>query len=283
MYFKITNKDENHNGFQYVNGLNILKDEFIDDPNQSCCKGGLYFTDAANIFKFTNYGIYLREILLPSDNPDFKMVKDKTGYKWRANMIILDKRYDLFNVDTFKYLEEKRANVHAKNDHALRLSARYGHLDVVKYLVEKGANVHAVNDYALRLSADNGHLDVVKYLVEKGANVHADNDFALGSSAHNGHLDVVKYLIEKGADIHAGNDCALGSSAHNGHLDVVKYLVENGADVHADNNYALRYSASNGHLDVVKYLVEKGVDVHERMIMHLNGVHTMVTPMFMSF
>lgn len=44
MYFKITTKEENHYGFQYVNGLNILKEPFNDNPNESCCAGGLYFT-----------------------------------------------------------------------------------------------------------------------------------------------------------------------------------------------------------------------------------------------
>ena len=32
------------------------------------------------------------------------MIKDND--KWRANMIILGKRYDLYNLDTFKYLIE---------------------------------------------------------------------------------------------------------------------------------------------------------------------------------
>ena len=199
MYFKITNEKENHNDFQYVDGLNVLKEEFNDDPNQSCCKGGLYFTDATNIFKFLNYGIYLREITLPVDNPDFKMIKDKSGDKWRANMIILGKRYDLFTIDTFEYLISCGANIHADDDYAFKYSAKFGHLDVVKYLVEKGSNVHACNDFALRLSADNGHLDVVKYLIEKGANIHAGNDYALRYSAENGHLEIIKYLIKKGA------------------------------------------------------------------------------------
>ena len=56
MYFKITNAEENHHGFQYADGLNILIEKFNDDPNQSCCAGGFYFTDAANIFKFLSYG-----------------------------------------------------------------------------------------------------------------------------------------------------------------------------------------------------------------------------------
>src|SRR5438874_310821 len=85
MYYKITNEKENHNGFQYVNGLNILKDKFNANPNESCCAGGLYFTDAANIPKFLKYGNYLREVELPTTNPDFCMVKDPDGDKWRAN------------------------------------------------------------------------------------------------------------------------------------------------------------------------------------------------------
>ena len=142
-------------------------------------------------------GIYLREILLPTDNPDFKMVKDKTGAKWRANMIILNKRYDLFNVDTFKYLIEKGADIHANNNFALKWSAENGHLDIVKYLVEKGANVHANNDFALKYSARYGHLDVVKFLVEKGADVHAENDYALIWSTLCGHKDVYEFLKSK--------------------------------------------------------------------------------------
>ncbi len=127
MYFKITNAEENHHGFQYVDGLNVLIDKFNDDPNASCCSGGFYFTDAANIFKFLNYGVYLREIELPIDNPDYKMIKDKDNDKWRTNMIILGKRYDLSKVETFKYLIESGAVVHAKDDYALRSSAEKGH------------------------------------------------------------------------------------------------------------------------------------------------------------
>ena len=224
MYFKITNKDENHHGFQYVDGLNVLKEEFNNDPNKSCCAGGLYFTDAANIFKFLNYGVYLREIILPTNNPDFKIVSDKKGDKWRANMIVLGKRYELDNVDIFEYLIEKGANVHADDDFALGWSAENGHLDVVKYLIENGANVYAGYDYALRCSAYNGHLDVVKYLIEKGADVHANNDYALRQSAKYGYLDVVKFLVENGAHIHANNDYALHKSAKYDHCDVHEFL-----------------------------------------------------------
>ena len=145
-YVKITNAKENHNGFQYVDGLNILQEKFNDDPNQSCCKGGFYITDVTHIFEFLDYGIYLREITLPEDDINFKIIKDPNGNKWRTNMIILGKRVDLFNVDTFKYLIEHGADIHIQNDYVLRYSARRGYFDIVKFLVEAGANIHVDKD-----------------------------------------------------------------------------------------------------------------------------------------
>ena len=224
-YYKITNAAENHYGFQYKDGLNILEEKFNDDPEAHCCAGGLYFTDAKNIFEFLNYGIYLREITLPVENPDFEMVVDEN--KYRANMIILGKRYELANVETIKMLIEAGAN----RDCALRYIAEKGHLEVVKYLIEKGADVHTKNDSALRTSAEKGHLEVVKYLIEKGADIHAVNDSALHFSVLYGHLEVVKYLIEAGADVHANHDLALRWSANSEHLEIVKYLIEKGANI----------------------------------------------------
>ena len=269
MYFKVTNKDENHNGFQYIDGLNVIKDKFNDNPGHSCCAGGLYFTDIINIFKFLNYGIYLREVTLPvsqgkqstgccvswpvslekqstgcytswpvslekqstgcytswpTSNTDFKMIKDKSDDKWRANMIILGKRYELFNVDTFKYLIKKGADIHADNDFALSCCAKNNYLDLVELLVEYGANVNADNDYALRLGAENGNLDIVKFLVENGANIHANDDDALISCVCNGYLDVVEYLVEKGADIHARDDSVIRLSMYYGHSKIHEFL-----------------------------------------------------------
>jgi ankyrin repeat protein len=45
--------------------------------------------------------------------------------------------------------------------------------------VEQGADIHAKDDEALRCSAENRRLEVVKYLVEQGANIHDNDDFAL--------------------------------------------------------------------------------------------------------
>ena len=224
MYFKVTNKDENHYGFQYIEGLNVIKDKFDDNPEHSCCAGGLYFTNIVNIFKFLNYGIYLREVTLPTSNTEFKMIKDKSDDKWRANMITLGKRYDLFNVETFKYLIKKGADIHADNDFALGWCAKNNYLDLVKLLVEYGANINADNDYSLRLGAENGNLDIVKFLVESGANIHANDDDALISCVCNGYLNVVEYLVACGADIHARDDSVIRLSMYYGHTKIYELL-----------------------------------------------------------
>ena len=73
-------------------------------------------------------------------------------------------------------------------------AADSGDLARVKLLVEAGADIHAKDDRALRLASNYGHLEVVKYLVGCGANIHAWDDGALRGASRNGHLEVVEYL-----------------------------------------------------------------------------------------
>jgi len=185
VYFKITNETENHNGFQYEDGLNILDKKFDENPDNHCSVGGLYFATIDHIHEFFHYGIYLRVIELPLGDSDFKMVKDEN--KFRANKIILKDKYLLSDIETHKKFN---FNINA----SLCRASENGHLEVVKLLVEKGADIHADNDYSLKWASGNGHLEVVKLLVEKGANIHANNDCAFQLASIYGHLEVVKFL-----------------------------------------------------------------------------------------
>lgn len=49
------------------------------------------------------------------------------------------------------------------NDKLIK-AAKNGDLNQVKTLVSQGADIHARDDYALRWSAYNGHLEVVEFL-----------------------------------------------------------------------------------------------------------------------
>jgi hypothetical protein len=106
-YYKITNKRENHRDFQYKDGLNIDIIPFNDNPNESCVPGGLYFTSLEHIIEFFNYGRWIREVKIPKDA---KVIKDPDGNKWRADKIILGRKYsfeeyfeELWNPDKFNW------------------------------------------------------------------------------------------------------------------------------------------------------------------------------------
>jgi hypothetical protein len=100
-YFKIFNEEDNHNAFQYKDGLNIDSIPFNDDPNKSCVEGGFYFSDAEHICEFISYGNYIREVTIPADA---KMVKDPDGNKWRADKLFLNERKDLRKLETWEWM-----------------------------------------------------------------------------------------------------------------------------------------------------------------------------------
>jgi len=115
-YYKVTTKTENHHGFQYKDGVNVLKQKFNSNPKASCVRGGFYFTDKKNILHFLGYGYWVREILIPT-NAQVILCPDKN--KWRTDKIILEKKYiipkfldyyfdHLFDKKSFDYKNNSR-------------------------------------------------------------------------------------------------------------------------------------------------------------------------------
>uniref|UniRef100_A0A6C0ADA2 DUF4116 domain-containing protein n=1 Tax=viral metagenome TaxID=1070528 RepID=A0A6C0ADA2_9ZZZZ len=113
IFCKVTNKNENHYGFQYKDGLNTetLK------PNSR--KGGLYFTDCHNISEYSNFGIFIRKICIPDESVIFI-----DGDKYVTDKMILGKKTlfedsDIWNdvelcklaiekdADNFKYIKNQ--------------------------------------------------------------------------------------------------------------------------------------------------------------------------------
>ena len=247
-YYKIFNEKENHNGFQYKEGLNILEEEW--NPSGSCTSGGFYIAKE-DIFAFLDYGPWIRKITLPKDARVYK--NPGSPKKYKADKIILGRKFKI-TLNIIKKLISKGVNIHAGSSYALHWASKNGHLEIVKLLLSKGADVHAGNNCALRCASENGHLEIVKLLLSKGADVHAAYNYALGWASFNGHLEIVKLLISKGADVHADDNAALKWTSKNGHLESVKLLISKGADVHAGNNRALRGASKNGYLEIVKFL-----------------------------
>ncbi|AVL94325.1 putative ankyrin repeat protein [Megavirus vitis] len=261
LFLKVTNKEECHNKYPYKDGLNKLEDKFNDNPKDSCVPGRLYFCKPEHIHYYFGYGIYLREIYLPIDNPDFKMVKDPEGNKYGANMIILAKRRSLADPETWEFMIGQGLDLCAYNGLAAKNAIKHGYFPIIKKILKDKYNINVYKNIfseQLKNAVLNGDLDKVKELVENGADITTDKNFAIKNAASNGFLNMVMYLVKNGANIHADNDYAVRHALANEHLDVAKYLVSVGANIHAVNNYALRWASYRGLSKIVQYIVENG-------------------------
>lgn len=242
LYYKITNKNENHYGFQYIDGLNILKDEF-NDWSQSCNFKGLYFTNVKNIFKFLDYGCYVREVKLPIDNPNFKMVK-VGSIKWRANMIILGNKYNLNDHNTFDMLIKNGAQF---INNALEYASINGYIEIIKLLVVKyGVKI---NSLVLNFATKNGNFEVVKFLIQNGAQI---DNLTLRYALDFCNLEIIKFLIENGAQID-NNHLMIALNKNN--LEIIKLLIQYRAKI--DENYlTLLITFNNIDPDIIEYILK---------------------------
>ena len=92
-----------------------------------------------------------------------------------------------------QFVEEETHYPYIK-ENLLWICAENGKTEFVKYLLNAGADVHARDDYALRWASNNGHTEVVKVLLDAGADVHAYHDGALLWASEEGHIETVKVL-----------------------------------------------------------------------------------------
>lgn len=259
MFFKITNWYENHNGFQYQDGLNVLIGPFNDDPSISCCEGGLYFTDSSNILDFLGYGCFIREVFLPWNDPDFKMVKDNN--KWRANKIILGKKYDLWEIETLELLKNEGVDIYVKKYEQL-LNSIYDEGDylVIKFLIDNDVKKVTYKNFSYKACVENDY-EIMKYLIEKNINLNKwkDHRNPLYNAIIHNNYKIVKLLVKNNADINIYNEInPLYNAAKYGRFKVVKFLIKNGAKIHyyKDNINPLYNAMIYGHYEIVKYLVK---------------------------
>lgn len=111
-YYRFTNEDECHNGFQYKTGLNIDFRPF--DPAQ-VCRGGLFFFEHDQLFSIPAHInpfsggplVWVREVTLPADaqvvRMHGKMKADKfvLGERRRITLQWLCEEFSLSEIEPF--------------------------------------------------------------------------------------------------------------------------------------------------------------------------------------
>lgn len=110
-FYKLTNKDEFHNGFQIKSGLNVDTIQF--DPSGECKPGGIYFTDLENITKWIHYSNkimnWFREVII-LDNSQIYVRKSK----YKADFLYLRNRKEIWTDENFCKLIIKNDGMYLK-------------------------------------------------------------------------------------------------------------------------------------------------------------------------
>ena len=207
LYFKFTNKNEFHRGFQYKDGFNI--DTKIFKPsNTSCSGGGLYFCDIDHLWKFYNFGINIRPILIPKDIPFIReqFGGDASYIKYKARIIYCLPYFRLGTTLSMKL-------VHNTNDKNIKCFENYLWLnnsidELQKYINNTNNTTLKYKTYARfkillikfnNILNDNNNIDIKEFYDLCDIIEHKTNDFPhfdniLEEFLYNNDNSIIKFL-----------------------------------------------------------------------------------------
>ncbi|ALR84429.1 ankyrin repeat-containing protein, partial [Niemeyer virus] len=116
-----------------------IEEDVIIESNQI-----FYFTRIDNVFDFLKYGVYLREITLPTNNTNFELYVEND--KLSANMVNFDVKHKLSDPETFDYLVKKGADIKSHLVNILLWASSHGFLNIIKYVHTYGTDLRTKND-----------------------------------------------------------------------------------------------------------------------------------------
>jgi hypothetical protein len=244
-YYIITNATETCDQFVYQTGLNILTHTLIEENSFN---NDMYFTTANHIHKCYHMGIYIREVILPIWEPNFRLKVNAIGSKWQANMIILGERYSLFEPKTYEKLGlDMRHNTHLL-DHA----SAHGLVFYLDWCIQNSLYEYSIN--AFDRAAVNGHLNVIEWWIQQAKNKQLRlkySHLAMDGASANGHIHILEYIKNIGIKRKYTID-ALDIAAANGHDHVIYWWLTSGIPTIC--NQAHHLAAVNGHLSTLQLL-----------------------------
>jgi len=283
MFYKITNQDEIHNGYQYQSGLNVLDKRF--EPRGSCVSGGLYYTDLNNLHDFYCYGCWIREISIPGGT---RMVQDPDGNKWRADRIILGRRYKLHSIKSFNYFGLK-----ANEDYILG-TCRYGSPSLLDHIQNQCLHFKYISfemDYINEATCYN-RIDILRWFYDEFRHSFLDmlrDDFpklisvSLGS-VNEETIEWLMFIAKKNQICVNPNNvieqCSRDESisynmtflsrtgffcytllkiaSHQRKIEFLKWLKNSGIPFKCDPKF-IDYASSRGHVDVLQWWKDSGL------------------------
>lgn len=183
------------------------------------------------------------------------------------------------NINKVKECIQKGADIHYKNDHALRSAFYNGHMDIFKYLLSKNADINANNNEIMNMASNRyGDIETFEYLIENGMNVDKN---ALLNAIRNGDMKMIKYLVEEYKHLNVyGNSILLEiignpreydiKPLNNNNKEMVEFLFKNIINIESEKALYLltNFIFQNSYydvLDIIKNIVNKNVKCIENI------------------
>jgi hypothetical protein len=283
MFCKITNENENHNGFQYVDGLNILDKPFQDQECGSCVPGGLYYTDKANLHYFYEYGVWIRIVSTPEDA---KVVEDPIsfgGRKWRTDKIILHDKYPLYDLGTIKkfnlkitkeYIKEvsklgkmdilewwiNSDSIEHEDDTSFQIKSMvsasiYGKINVLEFWKNSWYPLHN-SDEMVDYASMYGQIEVLDWL--KNLDIpYFSITYSENAIDYTKHVNVLDWWLKSNLPLKYSNR-ALQLASEHGKINVLEWWVKSGLPLKY-NECALVDASKNGHVDVLQWWIDSNL------------------------
>jgi hypothetical protein len=203
---KLTNAEENHNGFQFVTGIN--KDTSTFDSTKICGPTGIYFTTLDKIPNWLEYGDktmkYCRKVSLPDDCKVTIVDRDTI----KTNIIDLGERKKIKDLEIWKNDDFGAEAIFAK----MRFSnMMLPNMRLGKYIQNSSENA--------KMIAVKKYPSIIEIFLELGINI--SEEIQMAAVEKEGIL--IKHLLK--IDLPVSKKVKLEAVRQNGMA--IKYLVKN--------------------------------------------------------
>jgi hypothetical protein len=251
MFCKITNENENHYGFQYVDGLNILDKPFQEKG--SCVPGGLYYTDEDNLHYFYEYGVWIRIVSIPEDA---KVVEDRdyiTGRKWRTDKIIFHDKYPLYSLETVKKFNLKI------NKEYIKEVSRLGKVDILEWWVNSDNYDQELIHISILYASFNGKINVLDFWKNSGhlSKFNYSIEYINMASSYN-QIEVLNWWKNSGLPIiYSYHAMDYASSGNN--INILDWWLNSGLELKYRD--ALNWASVCGNINILDWWLNSGLEL----------------------
>lgn len=272
-FFKVTNKEECHHGFQYRDGLNI--DTVPFRSTGSCVAGGLYFTDSESIASFYDCGVWVREVHLPRGHQKFQVDKDPAERcsKWRASCIILGRRVSIFDavgcrsigapimsmdqasrrgsVAILEWWKSSKLQVEY-TESAMTWATMFAHLTVLNWWKNSGLKLKYNND-AIDIASRYGELHALEWWRSSGLELRYSNQAIdlVSKYDNDGNVAVLEWWKQSGINMKYTVD-AMDLASYYNQLAVLDWWKNSGLELKY-TEFAINNASRNGHVNILEW------------------------------